>query len=362
MKNLLGESNVGLTEPATFKDVQGYVSELGAKLATGNLPGDVYQAMVFLQERLLDRMEKMARDNGVGPLMKTARRGYREYRQTFFDAIGSKSSALAKALRERLPENAIPYLSGSEDVRDIRTKLAQFDPSVGGQGGSAQLYDNYLKAQREYKGLPKPTELAKKLNPPEAPMPKAIPPAPKQPKPIAPKPVQPEITKIGTAELEASKRRSVQQEINTVDKFGGWVIPITIMHGVLGVVTLNAQVALSAILDVPAYLAGRELFSRTLEKPGVQDWISRPSVGDIRELMKLPPEYRGVIQKQVGKLAAEAQRQGVPVSPQLLGFVAGQQERQQQPAPRKKPTNEPPISISLPAPLAENATDAWQKG
>lgn len=329
----------GIIEPpktATYNDLQGYVSEIGRELSKGTLAGDVFQAYKALQEKLLDRMEKIASDAGMGSTLKKARSGYRDYMQTFFEPSGPEASALAKALQERLPENAIPHLSGTKDVRDIRTNLAKFDPAIAGQGGAAQLYDNYLKSLREYKGLPKSTPAPKSLQPPVAPTPKTIPPAPRAKPPVVGKTVEPEITKIGTDELIASKKAAIKQEVRSADRFGTWIIPMTMMHGLLGAVTLNAEVALSALADIPLYLASREAFARVLEKPGVQDWIAHPSTKDIQELMKLPPQYRGVMQQQVGKLISTAQAEGRTISPELLGFVGGQGAL----APRKNPTDE----------------------
>src|SRR5208337_3053305 len=119
---------------------------------------------------------------------------------------------------------------------------------------------------------------------------------------------------------------------------GGWIIPMSIMHGIIGVVKLDAMVALSSMLDVPVYLWGREKIAQVLEKPGVQDWIVKPSPKDIKELMKLPPEYRGVIQQRAGDLVRAAQDRGIRPSPQLLGFVAGQGTPDL--APRRNPTDE----------------------
>jgi len=230
-------------------------------------------------------------------------------------------------------------LNKPETATKIRNMLSRFDPAdAQGRGGSAQLYDNYLQSLREYKGLPTEAAVAKTLKAPEAPTPKAVPPAPKQPKMLAPKPVKPEIMTIGTAELDAAKRASLEQEIRQVDRFGGWILPMAFVHTTMAALSLNAQAFFLSFLDVPAYLWTREKIAQGLERPGVQDWIVKPSPKDIKELMKLPPEYRGVIQQRTADLVRAAQDRGIRPSPQLLGFVAGQGTPDL--APRRNPTDE----------------------
>ena len=325
-------------KPSTYNELQGYVSEIGRELSKGTLPGDIFQAYKALQEKLLDRMETIANIQGVGAMMRTARSGYARYMQTFFEPVGPRSSALAKALRERLPENAIPHLSGAEDVRDIRTKLAEFDPGEAGQGGAAKLYDNYLSALREYRALPKEGALAKAVKEPTPPKPKEPPVAPKPPKPIVPKPIETKITKVGTSELDKAKRAALEASVNSTDRFGGWILPMTIVHMTLGALKLNGALFLTSFLDIPAYLWTREKIAQVLEKPGVEDWITKPTPGDIRELMKLPPEYRGVIQQRTADIVKAQLESGRRVSPQLLGFIAGQATTPL--APRRNPSDE----------------------
>jgi hypothetical protein len=150
---------------------------------------------------------------------------------------------------------------------------------------------------------------------------KPEPQAPQQPQPVVPK-----LKKVGTAELEASKREAAIEESGKFGKFGGFIIPMSLVTSIGAAFFGHPLVALGDLASIPAYLMTRDTVAAILEKPAVGEWIARPSPKDIQELMKLPPEYRGVIQERVGKLATEAQRQGRPVSPALLGFVAGRQK------------------------------------
>ena len=71
--------------PVTFKDLQGYHSELGAELSKGTLPGDVYTATRDLQESVTDMMQDMAKKAGANNDLITARKFYREYMDTFHE-------------------------------------------------------------------------------------------------------------------------------------------------------------------------------------------------------------------------------------------------------------------------------------
>jgi hypothetical protein len=335
--------------PASFADLQGYYSELGEKLSSGSLPGDVYQAIKSLQEGIGSAMQRLAASRGQGAALTSARAAYRDYMQAFREPTGPQHSGspLAQVLDAADPAHAIKPLTDLTTAARVRNMLAQYDPGAAPGGGGAVLYDNFLKASRAYDALPKPEAMAKAIKEP-----KPLGPAPVGPKlpapPKAPKTVVPEIKRIGTEELQQSKRQNIQSEADTIRKFGSWVIPLTIVHALTGVLTLDAKLALSAIADVPVYLASREAIAGALEKPKVVEWISKPSPKDIEALMKLPPEYRGKIQSSVGQVVRQAQQRGISVSPAVAAFVGSSTAAP--PAPRD--TRHPSDIWSDPAQLS----------
>ena len=177
------------TKPATFSDLQGYYSELGGKLASGNLPGDVYQAMKSLLGSIGDLMQQMAESKGVGDQLTDARSFYRDYMNAFRDY----KSPLNKAMNATERGKSIAALKGA-DQSGIQT-LARYNPELAQRANTIRGY------QAEAKSIPSKT-LAPKVEP-------TLPPKPQ--------PVPADVKKIGLKDIQEAKANKLTNTKKSVE-------------------------------------------------------------------------------------------------------------------------------------------------
>lgn len=301
--------------PATFGDLQGYYSELGEKLAGGNLPGDVYQAMRSLQTNIGDMMQKMANQSGVGAKFRTTQNLHRDYMQTFRESAGPNHSGspLAQSLDAADPSYAIRPLTAPETAARVRNMLARFDPGTNGIGGAGPLYDNFRNLSQQYEatGQIKPVKVP--TNAPTPPTPKPLPKAPVS-----------EVQKIGPEDIQAAKAARIQKQADRISDasipghvasaMAGYALIHNLLHGNLGGIA-------ESIAARGAFGIAQQGLARALESPRVVEWLSKPSPADLEQLARLPDAQRTVSINQLRGLVQQAQARHVPVSAKLLGIV-----------------------------------------
>jgi hypothetical protein len=69
-------------------------------------------------------------------------------------------------------------------------------------------------------------------------------------------------------------------------------------------------------------VAGLTKLADVLEKPEVVEWISKPSVGEMKELNRLPVEQRKAVAQGLGRVVAMARKKKMKVNPWLVAFAS----------------------------------------
>jgi hypothetical protein len=266
--------------PATFSDLQGYYSELGEKLSTGNLPGDVYQAMKTLHSSIGDLMQGMAEKAGVGKQLTGARAFYRDYLNTFRDS----KSPIRKALNDA-EDKASRHFAG-KDKSGIEA-LARHNPELARKINTTRGY------AEEAKGIGKG-------------------PAPKPTPTLSPKPTP---KTLGPEDVRAAKAESV---LNRVDKLrnssGHFASTLVVLDAIRNAIHGNIGGIATDVGARIAYGAGKQGIASLLEHPSVVRALSQ--VTD-RDIAQIPPEMRS----QLGPVVQAARAKGIRVSPALIAAV-----------------------------------------
>ena len=314
-----GALNTG--ENFKFKDLQGYSSEIGAKLAQGGLQGDVYQALKFLKEKIDVAKKAIAERNGVGAELTQADNFWNKYLESFYD----KDSAVAK-IRENTGKVDPEFFSepitkgkstglAAQRLRDLPTQYA--DEANALADTAERLRGHFI----ERKGMKIPAERPL----PEAPAARAIPPRAMGVLEPNPEPVQPKTTTAHnvpgpeepTAEsILADKREKIQAKgrnlfaihpydtINAATAVGGFMTG----HPLAGLVPLASKYGLSFLLT----------------RPSVIDWIAKPTTADFAAIEKLPGPLKAKVAVGLQQVIDEEKVNGKFIRPdqRVENFIA----------------------------------------
>jgi hypothetical protein len=267
----------------TYRDLQGYYSELGRELQKGTLPGDVYYAYDTLQEAIGNEMQNVANRKGMGPQLSDARQTWRQMKQTFYDP----KSPLTKALKAGERGKSIAALSGA-DQTGIEA-LAKYDPELARRANTIRGH------QAEAKSIPaKPKPL------------KSLPNLAEKPEPAVA-----EVKKIGPAEIQQGKLKGLERRTAKIRSRGEWIATgaagyraiSNILHGNLAAVPPD-------LMEGAIAVAGVEGVARLLENPKVVEFLTKPTE---RDLAQVPPDLRADM-SQVAQIAA---KKGIKVDPRI---------------------------------------------
>lgn len=308
-------------KPLTYKDLQGYYSELGNELSKGNLPGDVYTAYDNLHEAIGNEMQRIADEHGAGAQLLDARNYWRRMKQTFGKPL-SESTVAADVLRTAAPDLA------KSDLMGARMNLYRsFDPEI------SQTFNHIRDIQKGIEALPKPTpdrELTAKADIPN--VPSRGTPVKVEPKPVAPPervalPDRPEQSAIDTRAL---REKLVDRWATGESSLNKWQVRALLSGGLsaiidgLGLLGGHSPGLGSMALEAggtAAYTFGPAMVAKMLEKPAFREWITRPPEGELETLKKLPNADRIKITDGLSQVVQQAQKQGIRVSPALGALV-----------------------------------------
>jgi hypothetical protein len=98
----------------------------------------------------------------------------------------------------------------------------------------------------------------------------------------------------------------------------GSIVGFALGEGAGGLGRLGAEVGGAA-----SYVFGPAAVAKLLESPGVREWITRPPVGELKALQSLPNADKIAITDGLIQTITAAQKQGMTVSPALLGAIMG---------------------------------------
>ena len=292
-EQLKAEGAIGASGQLTFDNLRGYSSELGARLAQGNLPGDVYQAIKSVKAAIDDQVFQLAKKHGADGMLKDANNYWARYKDTFYntDALAKGGSPVAAAFGATDPTYVTRPFSGPAGSRGVEM-LAAYDPRL------AQLARNTAKAIEEGKGLPSQAKL------------KGLPERPTvaggELKP------NPELPTVDPTELKRARVEKLADQWRHLSRYD----PVSMGIGALELLTGGSPYAL-------LYTPGHMTLGMLLDQPRVAEWLSRPQPGDFEALGKLPGETQAQLKAAItDKLTSEAKR-GQPVSmgPDLKKFL-----------------------------------------
>jgi hypothetical protein len=315
--------------PLTYKDLQGYYSELGAELSKGTLPGDVFSAYDTLHEAIGEDMqriansqgepldtEKVPKDDEGNPVYKTtfgkalydARAYWRRMKQTFGKPWNQNDNATA-ALKTANPD----FLKSDEYKNRIRL-LGSYDPEIPkaaeGVANLRQGLDALGKEKplrQEVKSLPEKPTPAKADVKPYA--------EPKGAKPI-------ERREVST---RAIREKLLDRWTTGESSLNKWQVRALLSGGLGSIVGLamggSEGIEAAGAVSAASYAFGPAVVAKLLDNPGVREWLTRPPTGELDALQKLPNADRIKITDGLKKVVQQAQTTGVPVSPSVLAFV-----------------------------------------
>lgn len=277
----------------TYRDLQGYRSEIGRELSKGTLPGDVFHAFKDLQESITNEMQRIADSNGQGPQFREARDYYRRYAETFID----KDSPIRKAIDtgnslDRKPGSVANILRGKDAAV---SRVAEFDPNV-----SKRL--NTLRGHAEEAATRTPTK------------------APQAEPTLSPKPARviPKVSKIGPEGLEGANREALAKRSDAIRNRGGtWANTFVILDGIRNAIHGNLGAIGTDVAVRGAFGAGKTALANLLERPDVVKFLTKTTP---EQIATIPPELRG----DFPAIIQAAQKSGIEVSPALAAaFTAG---------------------------------------
>lgn len=337
-----------MNQVPNYEDLQADYTKLGSEISKGTLPGPVYHAYVELQKAIGKEMGRIAESKGLGSDLKDAREYWRRRMQTFGDPFSFGDEA-SKQFSSTNPD----FLK--EQLSERWNRLAdQYDPHIRRLRGEIDKYTQMRDAlpregARPTAEVPKPPE-EKTVEPPKIqkpPQPKGAPSypeektvePPKQKPPAEQKepPIYPEeqivspprtnpidVPEVSTPALRADLIDKWAKGETGLNKFQvsrlvgsaglGTIIGAVFGHG-LGTEVGSAAGALSYALS-PAIVA------KIISRPGVSEWLTRPPVGELEALQKLPYADRIRIVDGLDKVSNRARVMGIHISPVLRQWLA----------------------------------------
>lgn len=285
---------------ATFRDLQGYYSELGDKLSSGGLQGDVYQAMKSLHDDIGGMMKKMAADNGVGNQLADAQDYARNYYADWRDPVSPlnraiKTKEIAKGAEPGL--EAVPGSIGQfqgKDQSGIGT-LAKYNPELAKRANTIRGYQQQAKSISSAPFVEKPVSAL----------------APSTP------PVQPEIKTIGPEDIQAANAAKLADRAQGARKLGSSKIAsgIAALDAVQSAMSGNWKrlgIDVGSRLGLAATTYG---YAKLLEIPTVAEYITRPTP---TQVAAIDPS----IARDLQPIVEQAKQKGIKVSPALTAAIS----------------------------------------
>jgi hypothetical protein len=299
---------VELGDGFTYEDLQGYYSELGTELSKGTLQSDVYTALDKMHEGIGEEMQRIADSQGEGESLAAARNYWRRMKQTFGKPWNQNDNATA-ALK-----TANPDFLKSDELQNRLRLLGSFDKQL------PKVAEN---VQNLRKGL---DDLG-----PEKPLREEVKQLPENPAPIKPA-VKPYAEPKGTKPIETPEVSTRQLREKLVDKWASgesslnkWQVRALLSGGLGSLVGLalgGAEgVEAAGAVTAATYAFGPAMVAKLLDNAGVREWLTRPPEGELETLRKLPNADRIRITDGLKPVVAAAQKQGISVSPAIIGMV-----------------------------------------
>lgn len=306
------EEQVSRGDKLKFDQLQGFSSEIGTKLAKGNLPGDVYQALKYVKEAIDKQKAVVADRNGAGAELKQADSFWRGYLETFYDKQSAVAATLARVGKLDPQYYAEPFLKGKSAGIGIKN-LEKYDPDL------ATKVQELRDQNEEFQKLPKKAKTEALPEPPKPGEPPARPEL-KAPKKIEqPKPPTEE-------DVVARKKKVLTQSARRLGELNRFDVGLLSGVGAAAIGELfrgNPAGAAETAGGGMAVVAGRKAFGEFIQRPKVQEWLSKPTAEDLRILKEANPEAQTQIKDKISEfLKTEAAHGNKPVvAPELKKWL-----------------------------------------
>jgi hypothetical protein len=354
------------TDPITYRDLQGYYTELGNELTKGTLPADVYQTYNKLHESIGGEMQRIADEKGMGAQLTDAQNYWRRMKQTFGKPLAVKDAA-TKALGK-----STSGIAANEALENQIRLLGSFDPEIPKQFGrvanvekgvealpkAASAADLVDKAKPpaippRYPALPKvnvpepppvaPREVAAPARVPIPDRPGSVEPAAVPPPERVAPPDRPPVTKADTktltpemlsemklkgADTAAEKMRSPNRLASTFLGYdllrNAFDTVAHIAHGDPASALGSVSKAMRDVAIRYTYGATSSAFADVLENDSkVRVKLGQITPRDIEHLKRLPPDQQKVLADSFQKLFEAADQKKVSVSAPLRRWAMG---------------------------------------
>jgi hypothetical protein len=300
--DVIQEHSPNAPSGATFKDLQGYYTELGDKLSSGGLQGDVYQAMKALHDDIGGMMQKMAEENGVGDKLADAQNYARNYYADWRDPASPLYKAIKKA-----PErgDSISHFQGA-DQSGIAT-LAKYNPELAKRANTIRAY------QQQAASIPNKPFVEKPVS--------ALGPSPTL--------MQPEVKTVGTSDIQAANAAELMKRTaairKTVNKAAVYVTGIRSLS-VIGRALSGDASALAALpADIGegmALAAGGNGLATFLESPKVAEYLTKPTPAQVATIDP-------AIARDLAPIVNAAKKQGIRISPAITAAISAHATKNQ---------------------------------
>lgn len=280
---------------ATFRDLQGYYTELGDKLSSGGLQGDVYQAMKSLHDDIGGMMQKMAADNGVGSQLADAQ----NYARNYYADWRKPGTPLYDAIKKS-PElgDAINHFQGA-DQSGIGT-LAKYNPELAKRANTIRAYQQQANSISPKPFVEKPVSALAPATPP----------------------VQADIKTVGPEEIQSANAGELMKRTatirKTVNKAALYVTGYRSLAAVGRAMSGDAGALASLPADIGegmALAAGGNGLASLLESPSVSRYLTKPTPAQVATI---DPS----IARDLQPIVDAARKKGVSISPALTAAIS----------------------------------------
>ena len=321
------EDRVNTGDPMTWRDYQGYRTEISRALSSGNLPGDEYWGYKNALGVVDDALEKIANDQGLGDQVRADRAFYRKYMEAFVDPAAQKVTNLVKQRLETTPD----YVK--EQAAKARTELYGRDPQYGVLTDAIKSARTRLDALRQGGAsrssikpgpeVPQPTPQPKppvEPPPPVGPVASRVAEVPNRPVPEPykePHPTTPvEIPEVDTSEI---RNKLVERWAHGEETLNPWQVRSFIRGGIGGVAGILVGEAsglgrhITEGLGIVGATLGPALIAKLVDYPPVRNWLIKGPAGEVEALSKLPNADRIKITDGLNKVIEKAKEEGKPI-------------------------------------------------
>jgi len=331
--------------PTSLEDIHRATSIIGQNIANGRYEGVMLGEMKQVLKALNAARTRGAIELGVLPELQRGVKATREFKEAF-----GKKRPDQKTEKTERKADANPEAVDSVAEQKRLAATAKHDPSL------VEDYKAVQAAREHLRSFPKPDQLRKGLASAEPPNRPAENPLPKPPKvkpepedpllhgrqgvpelkqlPVAkpklePQLQEPQIQRPGLDEARQAKLGALNKQIDWIHHRGKWVATGAAFSGVLyGILQGNVSKITEAVVAATGALILTDKFATFLERPGVQEFFTRPEPRDIEYFEKLPPDQRAVVVEGLRPAVEEARSRGVKVSPLLLTLIGSQLSQQ----------------------------------